>query len=335
MKIVLAGSVSFSRHTLERLLAHGANVAGVLGLDPSASNGVSDYSNLEEVAAAANVPYRSYVKINAPEIVEQVRAWAPDLMFVVGLSQLVHDDIMNIPPMGSIGFHPTRLPEGRGRAPVAWLTWDAKPGAATFFVLEKEADAGAIFVQEPYDVPHGSYAEDVIAAVRAAIDRGLDRWLPKLLAGEWNPVPQDEALASFWGKRAAEDGWIDWMKPADEIARLVRTASHPYPGAYTYLRGRKLMIWRARVVDLPFRGVPGRVLHTDSEGFLVQTGDGVLKVEQHELTGDAPGRVAVGMRLGFVVEDEIAKLRERLAVIEEKLGSHDATGKPPKAAKDL
>jgi methionyl-tRNA formyltransferase len=263
------------------------------------------------------VPYRSYVKINAPEIVEQVRAWAPDLMFVVGLSQLVHDDIMSIPPMGSIGFHPTRLPEGRGRAPVAWLTWDAKPGAATFFVLEKEADAGAIFVQEPYDVPHAAYSDEVIAAVRAAIDRALDRWLPRLLAGEWNPVPQDEAMASFWGKRAAEDGWIDWMRPAEEIARLVRTASEPYPGAYTYLRGKKLLIWRASVSELPFRGVPGRVLHTDTAGFLVQTGDGLLRVEKHELLGE--GRVAVGQRLGFVVEDEIARLRERVTALEEKL----------------
>jgi methionyl-tRNA formyltransferase len=316
-KIALVGSVSFSRTTLEALLRHGAHVVGVLGLDRSASEGVSDYAPLDDVAAASGVPHRAFVKVNDAGVVEQVRAWAPDLLFVVGLSQLIHAPMMAIPPMGAVGFHPTPLPRGRGRAPVAWLTWDAAPGAASFFVLEEEADAGAIFVQEPFDVPAGAYAGEVVQQVRDAITRALDRWLPRLLAGEWNPIPQDEAAASFWGRRAAEDGWIDWTVSAAAIARLVRTASHPYPGAYTYFRDRKLFVWRASLVNAPFRGVTARVQHVAPDGsFVVQTGDGLLRVEEFSWEGGDGPKIAAGHRLGYGLEDEIRQLKARLNALE-------------------
>jgi methionyl-tRNA formyltransferase len=315
LKIALIGSVSFSRVTLEGLIRNGADVCGVLGLAESASKDVSDYARMDDIAAAAHIPYADFVKVNAPEVVEHVRAWQPDVLFVVGLSQLVHDDILRIPKTGSIGFHPTRLPIGRGRAPVAWMTWDETGGAANFFVLEREADSGAIFVQEPFEVASGAYAMDVIHSVRAAISRALDRWVPSLIAGEWSPVPQDESRATFWGKRSAEDGLIDWRDSAADIARLVRTASRPYPGAYTYARDRKLIVWRAAESDLPFRGVPGRVLDARDGTLLVQTGHGLLQVQEYEIDGKPP---AVGLKLGYLVEDELNRLRERIRVLEEK-----------------
>lgn len=318
MRIVVIGSVSFSARTLSGLLRHGARVAGVLGLAETASANVSDYEALEPIARAAGVPYRDFVKVNAPEIVEQVRAWAPDVLFVVGLSQLVHDEIMRIPRLGAIGFHPTLLPRGRGRAPVAWLTHDGQDGAATFFVLENDADAGAIFVQEPFPVAPGDYAGDVIVRVREAIDGALDRWLPRLLSGEWDPVPQHHGDASWWGKRAAEDGHIDWSLPAADIARLVRTASRPYPGAYTFYRGEKLLVWRARESDLPFRGVTGRVLMARDGQALVQTGSGLLLIEEYERTDGDARPMAVGVKLGYSVEDELHALRKRVQALEER-----------------
>jgi methionyl-tRNA formyltransferase len=315
-RIVLAGSVSFSERTLAGLVRHGANVVGVLGLAESASQNVSDYARLDGIAKDAGIAYLDFVKINEPAVVAKVRDWQPDLIFVVGLSQLVHGELMSIPPMGSIGFHPTRLPKGRGRAPVAWLTYDGTDGAATFFVLENEADAGAIFVQEPFAVGRDAYAGDVIQSVRDAIDRALDRWLPSLIAGEWNPTPQDESAASWFGKRAAEDGLIDWSQSADAILRLVRTASKPYPGAYTYARDQKLIIWRARIADVPFRGVAGRILHVADGAPLVQTGDGLLWLDEYELADGSAPRLPVGLKLGYAAEDEIERLKARLRALE-------------------
>ena len=326
-RCVLAGSVSFSRVTLERLIQHGANIAGVLMLSPARSANVSDYAPLDDLAAQYAVPCIEFTSINAPDVVDAVRRWEPDLMFVVGLSQLVKPELLAIPKMGCIGFHPTQLPRGRGRAPVAWLVHDAAPGAASFFLMDEGTDSGPLFVQEPFSIDGMTDSGTAIVVVRDAIGRALDRWLPKLLAGEWNPEPQDESKASYFGKRSAEDGLIDWSKPATEIDRLVRTASRPYPGAYTYAGDAKVLIWKTSLAgDIPFRGVTARVLKIADDGaLLVQTGGGLLWIHELEIaTIDAQPRIGVGTRLGYAPDDEIFSLRQRMARLERLVAELEA-----------
>ncbi|MBM3969826.1 MAG: methionyl-tRNA formyltransferase [Planctomycetes bacterium] len=320
LRIVLAGSVGSSRLTLQALLRHRANVVGVLELQPDNPTAVSGFARLHEVAAEASVPCVGFQRLNEPEVVSQVREWQPDLLFVVGLSQLVKAELLAVPKLASIGFHPTGLPRGRGRAPVAWLVLDATPGAATFFVMDEGVDCGPILVQEPFDVLPTDNAEQVTASLEQAILRALDCWLPRLLAGEWDPQPQDDKAATYHGKRAPEDGWIDWSKSAREIDALIRAAGRPHPGAFTFLKDRKLLAWRSELdTTTPFRGVIGRVLRTDSErGALVQTGDGLLWLsEVAAADGESPlPKLAVGQRLGYVVEEEISQLKARITELE-------------------
>ena len=320
LRIVLAGSVGSSRLTLQALLRHRANVVGVLELRPEDSTAVSGYARLLDIATEASVPCAGFQKLNEPEIVAQVREWQPDLLFVVGLSQLVKSELLSVPKLACVGFHPTCLPRGRGRAPVAWLVLDATPGAATFFVMDEGADSGPILVQEPFDVRPTDNAEQVTAALEQALVRALDCWLPRLLAGEWDPQPQDNTAATYHGKRAPEDGWIDWSKSAREIDALIRATGRPHPGAFTFLKDRKLLVWRAELdTSTLFRGVIGRVLRTDPQrGALVQTGDGLLWLsEVAAADGDSRlPKLAVGQRLGYVVEEEISQLKARIAELE-------------------
>jgi methionyl-tRNA formyltransferase len=328
-RIVLAGSVGSSRLTLQSLLRHRANVVGVLELIPPDPSTVSGFARLNDLAAMSNVPCVGFQNINAPEIVAQVRDWRPDLLFVVGLSQLVKAELLSVPTQACVGFHPTALPRGRGRAPVAWLVLDATPGAATFFVMDEGTDSGPILVQEPFAVLPTDDAASVTAALEAAIERALDRWLPKLLAGEWNPQPQDDARATYNGKRAPEDGWIDWSRSAAEIDALIRAAGRPHPGAYTFFKDRKLIVWRSEIDrTTPFRGVVGRVLLTHAtRGSLVQTGEGLLWLRDVTWGDGDPAKpkLNVGQRLGFVIEDEVCQLKARIAELERRLA--DWTGK--------
>lgn len=321
-RIVLAGSVGSSRRTLQGLLRHRANVVGVLGLSIQAARKVSGYTRLDDLAHSAGIPYYEFRNINNPDVVATVRSWQPDILFVIGLSQLVREELLSLPTRGCIGFHPTWLPESRGRAPVAWLVLDGRPGAATFFLMDKGVDSGPIFVQEPFYVSSHDYAADVVEKLEAAIDTALDCWLPRLIAGEWNPQPQDGFHASYNGRRAPADGLIDWRLPAVKIHALIRATSHPHPGAYTYVGNRKLIIWRSSLEPkLAYRGVVGRIVHFDSQhGWLVQTGDSLLWLTE-VVYADAEylnpqSELRVGMRLGYVVEDEIFKLKRRLAQLE-------------------
>jgi methionyl-tRNA formyltransferase len=322
--VVLAGSVHSSYLTLQALLRHRMRVAGVLGLAAARSENVSGYTRMDSLAAQAGIPYVDFEALNAPGIVETVRRWAPDVFFIVGLSQMVKKELLAIPRLGCVGFHPTRLPEGRGRAPVAWMALEGRSGASTFFVMNERADAGPILVQEPFSVTESDYSADVERKLEAAMDVALDRWLPRLKKGEWQAAPQDETRATVYGKRDPEDGAIRWDWPARKIQALVRAASHPYPGAFTFVGGRKLIVWRADVErDLPFRGVVGRILHHDSSrGHLVQTGDGLLWLKAVEFEpaedGETP-KLRIGTLLGSDPEQEVHVLRTRVKALEARV----------------
>jgi methionyl-tRNA formyltransferase len=322
--IVLAGSVHSSYLTLQALLRHRMRVAGVLGLSTERSAGVSGYTRLDALAREADVPYMDFDDLNAPAVVETVRSWAPDAFFIVGLSQMVKKELLAIPRLGCIGYHPTRLPEGRGRAPVAWMALEGRSGASTFFVMNERADAGPILAQEPFAVSEKDYSADVERKLEAALVAALNRWLPRLKNGEWQAVPQDDTKATYYGKRSPEDGAIRWEWPAGKIGALVRAASHPYPGAFTFVDGRKMIVWRAQVEpSLPYRGVTGRTLHRDpSKGWLVQTGDGLLwltEVEFESEAGQAAPKLRIGTLLGCMPEIEIYALQTRVAALEARI----------------
>ena len=313
-RIVLAGSVASSRATLEKLIEHGMPIVGVLGLEPANAATVSGHARLDDVCVRHRIPYLGFRKINSPEVTEQLRAWAPDLFFVVGLSQLVGKSLLGIPKMACIGFHPTKLPAGRGRAPLAWLVLETNQGAANFFVMGEGTDDGPILVQEPFDVTAEDDAGSVAEKIDKAIKRALDHWLPLLKAGEWDPRPQDQSQASWYGKRAPEDGWIDWSASAESIDRLIRASSRPHPGAYTFWGEQKLLIWQSdRERKLRYRGVTGRLLLADKKrGLLVQTGSGLLWINQIENTQRQTVDLKVGDRLGFYAEAEIHALRTEI-----------------------
>ncbi len=322
--IVLAGSVHSSYLTLQALLRHNMRVAGVLGLASENSSGVSGFTRMDKLAGEAGIPYSDFGDLNSPAIVETVRRWSPDVFFIVGLSQMVKKELLSIPSLGCVGFHPTRLPEGRGRAPVAWMALEGRSGAATFFKMNERADAGPILAQEPFPVTKADYSADVERKLEAAMVAALDRWLPKLKTGVWDAVPQDDSKATYYGKRTPEDGAIRWDEPAEKIQALIRAASHPYPGAFTFLDDCKLIVWRAEAEKaLPFRGVTGRIVHHDkSKGFLVQTGDGLLWLTETEFenaAGGEPPKLRIGSRLGLNPESEWYALHSRIQSLEERI----------------
>jgi methionyl-tRNA formyltransferase len=325
-RIVLAGSVQSSLATGECLIEHGLNTVGVLALSPSHSARVSGYHDLGELAARHGIPFVHFDRINEAPIIEVLRKWKPDVLFVVGLSQLVAKEILDLPTLGCVGFHPTALPEGRGRAPLAWLVLNKSAGAATFFQMDEGADSGSIFVQEPFAVGEDDDAEAIENRIIEAIRAALQRWLPGLKAGQWDPEPQDESRASWSGRRAPEDGLIDWRDPALAVRRLIQAAGRPHPGAYTHYGAYRIAIWSADIADEPWQGVPGRILRIDEDkGYLVQTGTQPLWLRELSVlegpeTGMKPeALLKVGQRLGYGLEDEIFALREKLSGLEVEL----------------
>lgn len=279
MNSVLIGSVHSSRVVLEELIAAGHPPAKVYSLDESVSQGVSGYDPIHLVAKENGIPYQTFEKISSHRYVEELAKLEPDYIFVVGLSQLVGEPILKAAKKGVVGLHPTPLPKYRGRAAMVWqmLLGETK-SAVTLFLIDEGIDAGPILGQEPYQIGEDDYAADMEQSCLEALRRLCQRVIPQMANGTIRPVPQNHAEATYLLKRSPEDGVIDWSRSGEEIRRLIRATSHPYPGAFSHYDGSSLVtFWRADVVeDRRYIGFPGQIAEKEGDVLLILTGDGNL-----------------------------------------------------------
>lgn len=315
MKVAVIGSVASTALLVEKLAAHGFEHVAVYGVEEARRAAISGYADLGELAAAHGYAHRAFRKV--AEIEDEVVAMAPDLLFVVGISQLVSARLIGAARRHAIGFHPTRLPEGRGRAAIAWLVLEKKGGAASFFELGEGMDDGAILAQEPFDYAEGDDARAIYDKLLAAEAVALDRLLPALRDGTVEPAEQDHSRATYYAVRKDEDGVIDWTAPATAIVSLVAAAAAPHPGASTHGRHGQIRLWQASVDPQPVRGVPGRIVAVGDDGFSVACGDGLVRIERW--TGPDKWKPVVGVKLGRDHDAEIDRLRAQVEALEARL----------------
>lgn len=308
-KIIVIGAVKSTQRTILELLKFKFDLIGIIGHEPKNIRSVSGWVDLSQTAKNFEIDYKGFKKINDNEVLIWAKEKKPDIIFAVGFSQLLSEDWLNMPKIGCIGFHPTMLPRGRGRAPLAWLIINEQWGAASFFLMGTGADNGPIFIQEPFKVEKDDDAKTLETKIDQSITLALNKWLPKLKNGEWNPLPQNEALATWYGKRSIEDGLINWQDNNIKIDKIIKASTFPHPGAYTYFKDEKLLILSSNIeTNLKITGITGRVLKVDNEkGYLVQCGQGLLWINQLFL--NKTHKISVGDKLGYQVEDEIFNLK--------------------------
>ncbi|AZA85008.1 hypothetical protein C1637_22270 [Chryseobacterium lactis] len=318
-KVLVIGAVNTTAKIIQKLVDHNLHVVGVLGHEPKNKDKVSGWADLSLLSSTFNIDYKGFTKINDDANLKWALEAKPDIIFAVGFSQLLHEQWFSISKLGCIGFHPTMLPLGRGRAPLAWITLEQTYGSASFFLMGKGADDGPIFSQSIFKVEENDDAGSVETKILKHIDVALDQWLPELKKGFWNPIPQAEYLASYYGVRKEEDGLINWNDNAGSINRLIKAASRPHPGAYTYCKDEKLTIWSSRIEkEIQFKGVIGRVLLKNDEGkLLIQTGQGLVWIEDYEFV-DQEISINVGDKLGYNIEDEIYKIKKDLKKLKDE-----------------
>src|SRR5581483_4424597 len=128
-------------------------------------------------------------------------------------------------------------------------------------------------------------ARDVFAKVTRAARQVLERQLDALLAGRAPRRPQDESQATYFGGRKPEDGRIDWRRDARAVFNLVRAVTHPYPGAFTEIGGRRFYVWWAAPAPLAAgHGRPGEVIGIAP--LTIACGEGALVVKEWQWQND-------------------------------------------------
>ncbi|MCG1008442.1 methionyl-tRNA formyltransferase [Salinicoccus sp. ID82-1] len=288
VKTILIGSVESSKIVLDAMISNEYPPEMVFGLDKQYSTNVSGYVDLSVIAEKHDIPYMTFKNINDEACVEQIRAISPDYIFVVGISQLIREDIIGSATRGVIGYHPTALPKYRGRAALPWLViLGEQESKSSLFFIDEGMDSGDIIDQETYLIGEHDYAYDVYNASNEALERMLRRVLEKLDDDAVEAMPQNHDEATYLLKRTPEDGRIDWSASARDIYRLVRATSRPYPGAFSFYKDHKVIIWEASVHEnTKYIGIPGQIICSDSGVVDVLCTDGILRIEDYETVAD-------------------------------------------------
>jgi len=272
MRIVFIGTVSFSRACLEELFDLGADVAGVVTLEPGLRARAGDAADLAPLAGAHGVPVHEVRNVNDADVVQLIRSLRPDVILVLGWSQLLGPELLSIAPC--IGSHPALLPRDRGRHPITWALVDGLgESGLTFLWLDAGADSGDILWQKSFRIDEDDDASTVYARVEELGRRAIAEFLPQLEAGTAPRRPQDERAATYRRKRTDDDRRIDWTSPSRDVHNLVRGLSRPYVGALTRIRGEDVVVWKVQPMD----GAVGEGLNAAAVGTVVEL-DGALAV---------------------------------------------------------
>ena len=297
MRTVWVSFDTMGRDCLEAAADSGAEIVGVVTLPGPIDADRSGQCSFDEVAARHGSVLVQTADVNAESTLDAIRALDPELIFVVGWSQLVREPFIALAREGVFGMHPTLLPRHRGRAPIPWaiLSGLARTGVTLFEIVDVSADSGAIVGQAAVDIAADETAETLFARIAGAHVELIREYVPQLLARSAPRIPQDARRASSWPKRMPADGIMDWETRAPYLYDWVRAQTRPYPGAFTYLGDEKVVVWRARPVELEDAAPAGTIVASRPEGPVVACGQGGLLLEEVE-TG--AGELAVGARLG-------------------------------------
>jgi methionyl-tRNA formyltransferase len=232
-----------------RALAKQYDVVGVV-TQPDRASGRGREVKMPPVKALA-VELRLAVmqpeKLRAPEAMEQLRAWAPDLIVVAAFGQILRKDVLDLPRYGCINVHASLLPRWRGAAPInaAILAGDEETGV-TIMQMDVGLDTGPMLGQKSTRLTRDDTAGSVTQALSTLGADLLIETLPRWIAGEIQPQPQDDTLATYAPMLKKEEGRLDFNHDVNELERRVR-AFNPWPGAYMEFDGASLKVHRAHV----------------------------------------------------------------------------------------
>jgi methionyl-tRNA formyltransferase len=290
--VLFLGSKRQGLDTLRALVATGLPVAAVT-LDDR-EDGRTCLAEFTAVADAAGIPLT--VVRTRTEAARAIAAGRWSLGVVVGWYWLLGAAERGAPAHGMIGVHNSLLPRYRGGAPLPWAMIDgATEVGASLMTLGEGVDDGALWGQVRVAVGPDDGIGDVLARLEPAAVALVAETVPAILAGTRTAVAQDAAHATWCAQRIPDDGVIDWRWPAARIHDFVRAQSAPYPGAFTYVDGARLVVWRTRPLATRWRATPGQGIAREGDALLVACGDDTVLALLE--VGDGTGRWPAATRL--------------------------------------
>ncbi|MFE6780070.1 methionyl-tRNA formyltransferase [Streptomyces sp. NPDC057702] len=273
MRIAMFGYQTWGHRTLRALLDSGHEVCLVV-THPKSDHVYEKVwdDSVADLAAEHGVPV---VLANRPdaELARTLGEIAPDLIVANNWRTWIPPEIFDLPRYGTLNVHDSLLPGYAGFSPIIWALINGEPEVGvTAHRMDATLDAGDILLQRSVPVGPTDTATDLFHATVDLIAPIVTEALELIDSGKAEWTPQDPTQASFFHKRALEDSRIDWTWPVEDLERLVRAQSDPYPNAFTYHRGQRLRIVAAELSKGSYGGTPGRVFIKEGDGVVIVAG---------------------------------------------------------------
>ncbi|HEY6394584.1 MAG TPA: formyltransferase [Candidatus Binataceae bacterium] len=240
---------------------------------------------------------RNHIAVHTLEALDDasiaaVAALRPSVIYSFYYRHLIPERVLNLPCAGAYNLHGSLLPAYRGRAPVNWMLVNGEREAGvTLHHMVARADAGDIVAQRSVAIEDRDTALSLYRKLVALGAQVIREFHPLIVTGRAPRRAQDLSKGSYYGRRRPEDGRIDWHWPARRIFNLIRAVTHPYPGAFCLVGGRKLFIWQAALgAETGSWGAPGEIINEAAGGALeIAAGEGSLIVTRAQFANAAQG----------------------------------------------
>jgi methionyl-tRNA formyltransferase len=291
-RIVFMGTPAFAVPSLKALLDRGENVVCVV-TQPDRPKGRGRkimMPPVKELALKASIPVLQPESIRGDEFLAELRQYHPDIIGLTAYGNILPENIINLPPLGTINVHGSLLPKYRGAAPIQWalINGETETGI-TIMQMDKGVDTGDILLQEKLPIGPEDTAGSLSGKLAELGGKALGAALDLLRLDRLNPTQQNNNLASLAPLLNKEDGLVNWLHSAVQISCQIRGLD-PWPTTYTTLSGKRLRLFSPEVADKSLClgcsiSEPGIICTANRDGLLITTGDGCLLIKEIQAEG--------------------------------------------------
>ena len=278
-KLLFFGFSMTGAAVLEELIKMGANIVGVYTYEDNPKE--NWFPSVKLLAQKHNIPTFTPEKL-AAEDVQNIKNLAPDIILSVYYRSLISDEILKLAPLGAFNMHGSLLPKYRGRAPINWvLIKGEKETGATLHYMVAKADAGDIVGQKVVAISNEDTALTLTKKVTAAACKIIKEIYPLIETKNLKPRKQDMSISTYFGRRTPADGLINWTSDAQTIYNLIRAVTKPFPGAFFEENGKKIIIWRAKVLPTKTQAAAGTTV--SKTPYIITAADKDLEILDFEV----------------------------------------------------
>jgi len=287
-RIIFFGTPGFAVPTLKALVEEGHLILAVV-TQPDRPKGRGRKLTAPPVKQAAldfGLRVLQPDRASDPSFCNEIQSMTPDLLVVIAFGQILKKDLLKIPRWGALNIHASLLPKYRGAAPIHWAILNNEPNTGlTAMRMDEGLDTGPILYQEEVPILENETAGELHDRLAQMAGRFAVRVLRNWANGTLEEKEQEEPLASYAPKIDRDMAQIDWSRSADMIHGQIR-AFDPWPGATTTIAGKQVKLFsscRVRGDDCTLR--PGRLAKTSDAGLRVETGDGLIEIQELQIPG--------------------------------------------------